>query len=212
MSPLPRFHKLPVEKRRAILEAAGAEFAEYGFEQASFNRIIAASGVSKGAMYYYFADKADVYGAVMDDVMVRMGEALADLPRPTDAEGFWEMISRGAERLGESLFSDERMAALARGLYQSSGTGPAFHRLLAQSLDVVEGLIAMGQELGAVRDDLPRDLLAESTTGLMVAVDRWFAEALASTPPDEIALLFPKVLGMTRDLLEPERTRKEKRK
>jgi len=37
----------------------------------------------------------------------------------------------------------------------------------------------------------------------MVAVDRWFAEAVASTPMDELEPLVPKVLAMTRDLLEP---------
>ncbi len=203
MSPLPRFEKLPPAKRRLILDAAAAEFAENGFEGASFNRIIAAAGISKGAMYYYFADKADAYGAVLDDVLLRMREAVADLPEPTDAEGFWAMIAAGTERLNETFFSDEQLAALARGLYQSGGSNPAYRRLMAQSLELVEGLIVRGQAHGAVRTDLPTELLAEATTGLMVAIDRWFAEAVTSTPMDELEPLVPKVLAMTQDLLEP---------
>jgi len=129
MSPLPRFEKLAPAKRRLILDAAAAEFAEHGFEGASFNRIIAAAGISKGAMYYYFADKADAYGAVLDDVLVRMAEAVADVPEPADPEGFWAMIAAGTERLNEVFFSDEQLAALARGLYQSGGSNPAYRRL-----------------------------------------------------------------------------------
>lgn len=203
MPPLPRFEKLPPEKRRLILDAAAAEFAEHGFEGASFNRIIAAAGISKGAMYYYFADKADAYGAVLDDVLDQMREAVTGLPEPTDADGFWAMIAAGTGRLDEAFFSNEQLGSLARGLYQGGGSNPAYRRLMAQSLEMVEGMIAQGQTLGAVRTDLPRDLLAEATTGLMVAIDRWFAEAVATTPMGELEPLVPKVLAMTRDLLEP---------
>ena len=33
----------------------------HGFENASLNRIIKKAGISKGAMYYYFDDKMDLY-------------------------------------------------------------------------------------------------------------------------------------------------------
>jgi hypothetical protein len=74
---------------------------------------------------------------------------------------------------------------------------------MAQSRDWSEEILQKGQALGAVREDMPLDLLAEATTGLMVGVDRWFAEALAHESMDELAPLVPKTLAMTRDLLEP---------
>ena len=45
------FEKLPAEKRNQILELAGQEFAQYGFEGASLNRILKAANVSKGAAW-----------------------------------------------------------------------------------------------------------------------------------------------------------------
>ncbi|MAQ19879.1 MAG: TetR family transcriptional regulator [Sandaracinus sp.] len=203
MPPLPRFEKLPLAKRRAILAAAAAEFAEHGFEAASFNRIIAAAGISKGAMYYYFADKADAYAAVLDDVFARMDEALGSLPEPTTADEFWSTVAAGTARLDETIFSDPQLAALARSLYRGGDTNPAHRHLMAASRSRVERILARGQAVGAVRKDLPQDLLAEATTGLLTAVDRWFVEALEDRPLIELLPLVPPLLGMARALLAP---------
>lgn len=59
--PKQTFHNLPKEKRENIINAAIDEFAEYGLENASTNRIVANSGISKGSFYQYFEDKQDVF-------------------------------------------------------------------------------------------------------------------------------------------------------
>lgn len=59
--PKQTFHNLPEEKRRKIVNAAIEEFAEYGLENASTNRIVANSGIAKGSFYQYFEDKQDVF-------------------------------------------------------------------------------------------------------------------------------------------------------
>ena len=59
--PKQTFFNLPEGKRQAITNAAIDEFADYGFEVASINRIVANSGISKGSFYQYFEDKRDVF-------------------------------------------------------------------------------------------------------------------------------------------------------
>ena len=59
--PKQTFLNLPEEKRNTIIHAAIEEFAEYGLENASTNRIVANSGISKGSFYQYFEDKQDVF-------------------------------------------------------------------------------------------------------------------------------------------------------
>ena len=59
--PKQTFLNLPEEKRRNVVNAAIEEFAEYGLENASTNRIVANSGISKGSFYQYFEDKQDVF-------------------------------------------------------------------------------------------------------------------------------------------------------
>ena len=59
--PKQTFLNLPDEKRQVITDAAIEEFADYGLENASTNRIVANSGISKGSFYQYFEDKQDVF-------------------------------------------------------------------------------------------------------------------------------------------------------
>jgi AcrR family transcriptional regulator len=59
--PKQTFFNLPDEKREVIINAAVDEFAEFGLENASTNRIVANSGISKGSFYQYFEDKQDVF-------------------------------------------------------------------------------------------------------------------------------------------------------
>jgi AcrR family transcriptional regulator len=59
--PKQTFLNLPEEKRQTIINAAIEEFAEYGLENASTNRIVANSGIAKGSFYQYFEDKQDVF-------------------------------------------------------------------------------------------------------------------------------------------------------
>lgn len=59
--PKKTFLNLPKEKSSNIINAAIDEFAEYGLENASTNRVIKKSGISKGSFYQYFEDKQDVF-------------------------------------------------------------------------------------------------------------------------------------------------------
>ena len=56
--PLTRFDKLSPAKRERILEVAAQEFARYGYEDASINRMLEQAQMSKGAAYYYFEQRA----------------------------------------------------------------------------------------------------------------------------------------------------------
>jgi len=64
--PKQTFLNLPEEKRQGIVNAAIEEFAEFGFDASSINRIVANSGISKGSFYQYFEDKMDVFKYLMD--------------------------------------------------------------------------------------------------------------------------------------------------
>src|SRR5687768_9358643 len=94
MMPRPRFEKLDEERRKAILRIAAEEFAEHGYEAASYNRIIERSGLSKGAVYYYFDDKEDLYTTVLRDAMQRLVLDVGEMNAATDAASFWREFER----------------------------------------------------------------------------------------------------------------------
>ena len=92
--PLPRFSKLPAARREAILEAALREFSEHGFEQASLNAILSRTGTSKGAAYYYFADKRDLYVTTLGHALAEVGRRAPALGPVSDAASFWREVAR----------------------------------------------------------------------------------------------------------------------
>src|SRR6185436_2083335 len=60
------------ERRRQILSAAKAVFAEAGYHGASIHAIIERAQIARGTFYLYFASKAAVFDSILD-------QALADL-------------------------------------------------------------------------------------------------------------------------------------
>ena len=59
----------PHATRLRILEAGNAEIHRTGFRKASIDRILADTGLTKGAFYYHFPTKADLGYAVIDEVL-----------------------------------------------------------------------------------------------------------------------------------------------
>lgn len=67
--------------RDALVRAARPLFAEQGFAGVGTETIVRAAGVTRGAMYHQFADKTELFAAVFEaveeDIMRRLGEAVA---------------------------------------------------------------------------------------------------------------------------------------
>jgi TetR/AcrR family transcriptional regulator len=66
----------PAESRAAILKAAVSEFAQEGLAGTRTDAIAKAAGVNKALLYYYFADKEALYGAVLDQVFSGLLESV----------------------------------------------------------------------------------------------------------------------------------------
>ncbi|MFY9176388.1 MAG: TetR/AcrR family transcriptional regulator [Caldicoprobacterales bacterium] len=49
-----------------MLNAAYEEFAEYGYEHASTNRIVKKAGIGKGMLFYYFNSKKELFNYLFD--------------------------------------------------------------------------------------------------------------------------------------------------
>src|SRR5258708_14907275 len=73
-------------KRRQILDGARRVFMDLGFDGASMGEIARVAGVSKGTLYVYFADKSQLFGAVVEREAVEQGKVKFDLSPGRDAE------------------------------------------------------------------------------------------------------------------------------
>ncbi|OQY31425.1 MAG: hypothetical protein B6241_14110 [Spirochaetaceae bacterium 4572_59] len=55
------FARIPAEKREKIIQACIDEFAEFGYEKSSTDRIIKKAGISKGGLYEYISTKKELF-------------------------------------------------------------------------------------------------------------------------------------------------------
>lgn len=197
-----RFSKLPAPQQELILQAALDEFAANGFHDASLNRIIAAAGISKGSMYYYFDGKEDLYGHVIRTGLAGLFDKVGAPPEleAGGAADFWSVLEDYYLRLMQALTASPQLATLLRGWAAATGN-PALQATQAEmeqaSIPWLEQALTVGQRLGAVRSDLPSGLLIAVVMGMGQAMDFW----LISQPtddgglPDLVGSLFSMIRG-----------------
>src|SRR6188768_802897 len=63
--------------RKLILDTAEVVFHERGVSRSTLNDIAVAAGVTRGAIYWHFQDKADLFNAMIERVCLPMEESTA---------------------------------------------------------------------------------------------------------------------------------------
>lgn len=64
--------------RKALLAAARAEFVEAGYAAAATESVVRRAGVTRGALYYHFPDKAALFEAVVEVVAAEIQDAIVE--------------------------------------------------------------------------------------------------------------------------------------
>ena len=106
--------------RERLLEAAAKVFAERGYQAASVDEIAAAAGLSKGAVYWNFSSKDELFHALLEERIDRQIEETAEILRsaPTDRPIDPEVANRWEDMLGRErelmLLSQEHWARAVR--------------------------------------------------------------------------------------------------
>lgn len=162
-----RFQRTAPEKRALLLDAATHEFAAHGYDDASINRILLAAGFSKGSFYYYFDDKADLATAVLERWAKRFEAVFDDWPVPNTPEEFWgaaeDLMERNTTQLREeSHVTTDAMMRLGTALARHPEVRErVLSAVVTGMMTKVVAIWTRGQEVGAIRTDLPiNDLLS----------------------------------------------------
>jgi len=126
------------ETRNRILDAAERTFSESGVSRTSFEDIARAAGVTRGAIYWHFQDKSELFAAMVNRVTLPMeamvarssDEAVADplaslkacavgaLKRTaTDpqCQRVFDVVTHKCEYLGEMAGVNSRICAIQKG-------------------------------------------------------------------------------------------------
>lgn len=86
--------RAPEQTRRAILDAAIAEFSEKGFAGGRVDDIAARTATTKRMIYYYFGGKEQLYAAALEEMYggIRDAERQLDLDALPAAEAMRRMV------------------------------------------------------------------------------------------------------------------------
>ncbi len=107
------------ETREKLIESAKAEFMEKGYNKASLRTICANAGVTTGALYFFFEDKADLYRAIIGKPVDELFEIMQEhfdeddeIIASSDYDGEDDDHSEVAQKLIHHIYSNYDAAIL----------------------------------------------------------------------------------------------------
>ncbi|MBL7487988.1 TetR/AcrR family transcriptional regulator [Frankia sp. AgB1.9] len=147
--------------RAFLLKTAGRVFAERGYAGTTMADLIEASGLTKGAFYFYFRSKADLALAVLTDQKTRwldrITTRLAAEPRAVDQLG--ALLPAMLD-----LIANESGAWSVTRLTRELATEPTLTNIvgepMAEWVGMVADIVRRGQDDGDLRADLDPDDVA----------------------------------------------------
>lgn len=124
--------------RNALLDAAELLFQERGVSRTSLNDIAVAAGTTRGAIYWHFKDKADLFNAMMERVTLPMEDTLFCSARLASANAVAPDTAIALHALRQALLD----------ALEKTATDPQVRRVFEVATHKVEYV----EEMQAVRD------------------------------------------------------------
>ncbi|GIH49602.1 transcriptional regulator, TetR family [Microbispora rosea] len=160
--------------RQRLLAEATRLFAQRGFESTSVQEIVAAAGVTKGAMYHYFDSKDDllheIYARVLRLQMERLNR-FADAQGPVADRlhgAAMDVVVTTVDNLDDSKIFFRSMHQLAPETYKNvRAERRRYHERFRD-------LVVEGQRDGVFRGDIPAEMVVDFFFGSVHHLGTWY--------------------------------------
>ncbi len=189
-----------VRTRQKVLDAARTLFAERGYDAATIRDIAKGAGMSTGAVFANFQDKAELFEAVFSEEMEGL---LVDI-RTAAAEG------RVLDRLSNGLTAGYHrsldhlplmQAMVARSWFQPEDADLRSRAFVRPLVEAVAEMLQAGVREGELRQDADLPLLARmiwdvfTTNFRFAAYDNWGIEELTPHIRKQLELILASQLA-----------------
>ena len=152
--------------RQAVIESALDVFSEKGYAKATFDEIAARAGFTKGAVYWYFRNKADLVAALIKEYMERKRtELVPNIPEGDTLDDLLDYFTLWAEVLRDDVrFSKfnrfmicqmEWSEAVINRVNKSLATQKDWH------LEKINQVLVKSKERGELKEDIDLALIQE---------------------------------------------------
>jgi len=159
----------PERTRERLLQAGYREVYRTGFQSASIDTILAATNVTKGALYHHFKSKEDLGHAIVEEIIAKLtvNKWLIPLQRGKNPIDTLIGIVRATSVRTEDVNGGCPLVNLAQ---EMSPLDEQFRKQLERIFrDWQEG-IAIALRRGQSQRMVRRDLIAEETAGFLIAM------------------------------------------
>jgi TetR/AcrR family acrAB operon transcriptional repressor len=162
-----------VESRRDLMQVAIDCFARYGFQATSIDRIAKAAGVTKGALYYHFADKEELLFAAVKNRIGQFERRVAgDLTPIADAPAALQEVARLC--FDHATKSNHRrfiVTLMVEALDTNPRLAAEFRGMMHRFREFLSGIVREGQASGQFRADVDAGVAAEVYAGAIMGAE-----------------------------------------
>jgi AcrR family transcriptional regulator len=157
------------DAREALLDAALEVFARRGLRGASIDEIAAQAGFSKGAVYWHFAGKDELFLALLEERLDRPFREMIALLQSAPPEQ--DMAPEASRRFGEVLAEQRQLLLLEHEYWSAAVRDPSLRpRYVKRQAELRSALAAAlearARHLGAPPFDTPVEGVATAFVGL----------------------------------------------
>jgi AcrR family transcriptional regulator len=149
-------------KRLRILIAAAAEFAEFGFDNASIEKIAERADIGKGTVYNYIRSKDQLFAECLQLFCDELFQLIEATVMGVSELTLMQRVLQLSDRLAD--LADRRndfVTLYFRSIFGATSVGRDLAVQSARDIIIgVERLLVMAQGTGVVRTEAPADLLA----------------------------------------------------
>jgi AcrR family transcriptional regulator len=174
----------PGRTRQRLLQAAFREVYRYGFQSAGIDAILAATNVTKGALYYHFESKEALGYAIIEEIVAKFPRDrwLLPLERSSDKDPIDALI--GIVRAIPHRPRDVRAGCPLVNLAQEmSQLDEQFRKRLERIFNTWQEGISVALRRGQSEGTVRRDLVPEETASFLIAMVEGY-EVLAKNAQD----------------------------
>jgi AcrR family transcriptional regulator len=157
-----------------LLAVATRLFAEKGFEGTSVQEIVAAAGVTKGAMYHYFAAKDDLLYEIYHRLLMMQTSRLEQF---AGGDGTAEERLRAAavDVIETSFLHLDELTVFFRSMHLlPKNKRRAVRAERRHYHERFRSLVEEGQQAGIFRSDVPADIVVHFFFGAVHQLSTWY--------------------------------------
>lgn len=162
------------QRRRQILDAALAVFAEQGFAAARLDDIAARTGVAKGTLYLYFESKEALFEELLREAAVPLQGRLARIaadPRISGRDAIFRLLDAFRREIIETDARHLVRLMLSEGSRFPSLTGFYYREILSRAVPLLRQILQRAHESGDIRSrklaELPQLVMAPAIAALI---------------------------------------------